>query len=159
MVTLRRLGYHGANQREIYLLTLDALSMPLTLPEIEGRRFACLCLLDAKGVSTEVLGTFCSRLLHAGCAYLCTWGPDCERVHDIMDEQIVGDNPPHSYAGAVLTTWPAEEPLERAIWYFLYCTDPDKDYAPNGCDTGLIITVAESDWNAQIEKYVSAELA
>jgi hypothetical protein len=57
-----------------------------------------------------------------------------------------------------MTTWRAPESLDDALWYFLECTVPDAKYAPDGCQAGLVITFAGSDWNEAIEQHVSTEL-
>jgi hypothetical protein len=158
MIVPRRLGHHSASNREVYLLTLDDLDAPFTLSDIQGGHFTCFCALNAEGLPTDELGKFCSHLLQLGCAYLCVWGPDCERVHDIMDEEIVGDNPPQSYLGCVMTTWHAKDSLKDSVSFFLDNTEPDDTYAPNGCNAALIITRAGNDWNATIEKFVTAEI-
>jgi hypothetical protein len=89
--------------------------------------------LDAQDRSGSELGRFCLHLLQLGCPYLCTWGPDSERVHDIMDEESAGNNPPQSDQGCVMTTWHEKESLRDALSFFLDCTCPDGAYAPNGC--------------------------
>ncbi len=159
MVAPRFLGHHSASNREVYLLILDDLGTSFTLPDIQGHQFTCFCALNAEGLPAGALGKFCSRLLQLGCVYLCTWGPDCERVHDIMDEEIVGNNPPQSYLGCVITTWHAKDSLREALDFFLDCTLPDETYAPNGCNAALIISCPGNDWNATIEKYVTAEIS
>jgi hypothetical protein len=158
MIAPRCLGHHSASNREVYLLTLDDLDAPFTLPDIQGRHFTCFCALNAEGLPADQLGKFCSHLLQLGCAYLCAWGSDCERVHDMMDEEIVGDNPPQSYIGCVMTTWHAKDSLTDALSFFLDNTEPDEAYAPNGCNAALIISRAGSEWNTAIEKYVTAQI-
>jgi hypothetical protein len=158
MVAPRSLGHHPASRREVLLLNLDELSTPYTLPTIKGRHFVCFCAMDAGPIRADDLQSFCSRLLQLGCAYLCAWGPDCERVHDIMDERVVGENPPESYIGCVMTTWHADESLEEALWFLLFCTSPDETYAADGCDVDLIISVGSGPWSAAIEQYVSVQI-
>jgi len=100
------------------------------------------------------LGELCSQLLKLGCAYLSTWGPDCERVHDIMDK--VADAESNITSGVVMTTWHDDESLSEALWYFLNCTHPDEEYAPKGCDLGLVVVVASKEWTAEIELRMGA---
>jgi hypothetical protein len=94
------------------------------------QQFACLCVIDASSIETHELSAFCSRLIDLGCAYYCTWGPDCERVHDIMDQQVIGENPPATDIGCLMTTWHAQESLAEAVDFFLTWTVPDEEYAP-----------------------------
>src|ERR1035438_5466181 len=79
------------------------------------------------------------------------WGPDCERVHDAMDAEIVGENPPTTYIGCVMTTWHAEDTLREAFDYFLDCTTPNEDFAPGGCASALTVVVRATDWAEDIE--------
>ena len=83
--------------------------------------------MDATALAAAELGEFCRHLLRSGCAYLCTWGPDCERVHDVMDQAVVGENPPDTYLGCVMTTWHEKESLIDALEYFFDCTLPDSN--------------------------------
>jgi hypothetical protein len=158
MTAPRFLGYHSASKRKVLLLALDEPDTLFTLPTIKGRHFVCFCAMDAKHIPVDVIGKFCSRLLDLGCAYLCTWGPDCERVHDIMDELVVGNNPPESDVGDVMTTWHADDLLEEALAFFLFATEPDKTYAPNGCEVALIMSIGSDHWKVAIEQYVSDQI-
>ncbi len=94
MVEPQYLGRHNASGRDVYLLTLNSLNTLFFLPTSEVAHFACLCALNAKSLPPDEIGRFCSRLLDLGCAYFCAWGTESERVHDIMDEMVVGGTPP-----------------------------------------------------------------
>jgi hypothetical protein len=70
---------------------------------------------DASSLSAEVIGEAAAQLLEAGLMYLCAWGPDCERVHDIFDEMEVIREIDSGVESKrfLLTTW-HNEPLEEA---------------------------------------------
>ena len=161
MTSPRLLGYQTRYhdlERDVLLMGLDEVAAPYAPPAIERRQFVCLCAMDARSVTNGDLRHFCSRLLRLGCAYLCAWGPDCERVHDIMDEIVIGDNPPDSYVGCVMTTWHADWSLRATLDFFLFNTYPDKDYAPGGCQTALAISIGSEEWATAIEKYLLKKL-
>jgi hypothetical protein len=122
MMNARSLGFYHATNRAIFVLTFDSLNAAYVSPNSDGQRFVCFCAMDARAMSADELGKFCSGLPQLGCAYLCTWGPDCQRVHDIMDEEIVGDNPPDTKWGDVMTTWHEKDSLEDALHFFLTYT-------------------------------------
>jgi hypothetical protein len=42
-------------------------------------------------------------------------GPDCERVHDIIDEVIVNRNPGETDEDVIMTTWHDDEALNEAL--------------------------------------------
>jgi hypothetical protein len=147
-------GYDATTERQIWTLKLDALQPAFAWDELQGKKFACLCAMDASSISTDELSSFCSHLIGLGCAYFCVWGPDCERVHDIMDEEVIGDEPPATDIGCLMTTWHAKEPLVKAVDFFLICTLPDEEYAPAGCPYGLAITVGSTEWATEIHQHL-----
>jgi hypothetical protein len=147
-------GYDATQERQIWLLTLDTLQTAFAWDELRGQKFVCLCAMDASSIPIDELSAFCSHLIDLGCAYFCVWGPDCERVHDIMDEEVIGDNPPATDLGCLMTTWHARESLAEALDFFLTCTIPDEAYAPNGCPYGLAIPVGSADWTAKIDRHI-----
>jgi hypothetical protein len=148
----RLVGYEAKTERQIWLLKLDALQSTFSWAEAHGQKFACLCAMDASSIPNDELSAFCSQLIHLGCAYFCAWGPDSERVHDIMDEEVIGDDPPASYIGCLMTTWHATESLGDAVEFFLSCTIPDEECAPTGCPYGLAIAVGPTEWATRIEQ-------
>ena len=61
-------------------------------------------------------------MLEQGIAYLCVWGTDCERVHDLFDLERMPDEPK---GRVVMTTWHSKESLSEALWFFANCVEPD----------------------------------
>ena len=54
----------------------------------------CLFLAnDATAIPDEDVRKAAALLLQEGIAYLCVWGPDCERVHDLFDLECIPDEP------------------------------------------------------------------
>jgi hypothetical protein len=126
-------------ERELFALELNK---PDEFPDrllLSSPRFACLLAWDASKFSVDVVGRLARKLLDSGAVYICVWGPDCERVHDIIDEEGVGPNPPPIADRVVMTTWHANERLAEAIWYVLHCY-PDEAYA-TGCDSTLGVAI------------------
>ena len=158
MVEPQYLGRHNASGRDVYLLTLNSLNTLFFLPTSEVAHFACLCALNAKSLPPDEIGRFCSRLLDLGCAYFCAWGTESERVHDIMDEMVVGGTPPFSYVGCVMTTWHAAESLEDVLGFFLNWTQPDEEFAPNGCRVAVIISISGARHDREIVQSVCGHL-
>lgn len=147
-------------KRAFFLLEIESLEDE-RLKNLETEPFTCFCALDASKLSVQLISDFCVRLLRAGCLYFCVWGPDCERVHDIMDENIVmmdiaGEDLPISFChfedfSGVMTTWHSDEPITEALYFFTQCAILD---AP--CK-GLMLSVNSPEWSSEIESYVSSE--
>lgn len=119
--------------------------------ELPMGNFVCLLAWDATNASDDTVVDVATRLLSAGACYFVCWGPDCERVHDLIDAVICdpdnpGDLPPRSF---VMTTWHNAAPLEEAIWYFLVNTWPDESYEET-THTAVAVTIASTAWGAEI---------
>jgi hypothetical protein len=155
-MTARRLGYHELSNRDVFLMDIDSLVRPLPGLTLPSRYFSCLCVMDARSVSVDDVWDFSKHLLRAGCAYFCAWGPDCKRVHDIMDEIIVGDDPPRSSFEDIMTTW-HEESLTDALEFFFLWTAPHEAHI-SGCRSVLVITVGSPVWTQEIADYISGRI-
>jgi len=86
MAKPRFFQYDPKTDRQIWLLELDTLPASLDWDDLHPHKFVCLCAMDASSISSDALSGFCSELVDRGCAYFCAWGPDCERLHDVMDQ-------------------------------------------------------------------------
>jgi hypothetical protein len=80
-------------------------------------------------------------------AYFCGWGPDCSRVHDVVDMEVVRRDLPDD--AHVMTTWHDEEDLDDALWFAQFAL-PDDDYIDT-CRAVLAIVVDQPEWSARLE--------
>jgi hypothetical protein len=148
------IGRDSATERDLFALALPS---PEALPErvrLSSPRFICLVAWDATGVSAQRIGVFARKLLDSGAVYVCAWGPDCKRVHDIIDEEEVGPNPPEEVDRLVMTTWHDDEPLTEAIWFALNSSCPDEGYL-EGSDSVLGVAIGSAAWFAEIRSAFS----
>jgi hypothetical protein len=107
---------------------------------------------DARNVSTDTIARVAKRLLVSGLIYVCVWGPNCKRVHDIFDDIRAGDGSIES-SFTLMSTWHSDEPLEEALWFFIECAFPlDTEMATT---SHLAITVGSSDWAASVRHALS----
>ena len=66
-------------------------------------------------------------------------------MHDLFD--TVAD----SYDPLIMTVWEPDEPLDEAIWEFLYTTHQHAEYWDT-CRSAIAVSVGHPDWAAQIER-------
>jgi hypothetical protein len=151
-------GHNNEYQRDVALLVLDRIDDVFDDALLLGRPFACLVAMDATKESGTSIGVFCAKLMSLGCVYLCTWGPDCKRVHDIMDEVVVGENPPDTYVGCLMTTWHEKEPFAKALWFLFFCAEPNRDFAPAGADLDLIISIGTGQTLEELKTIIEKTL-
>jgi len=138
-------GRSEAPDRDLYfahLSDLDEWPDDLQAPK---PHFVAFLAMDASSVESNRIAAFADRLISQGMVYLCAWGPDCERVHDIFDEAI-GRNTTTDGA-AFWTIWHDDEELVHALWFALFSTPPDDDADPSAL---LAVVVDHSEWSAQI---------
>ena len=86
------------------------------------------------------------------------WGPDCERVHDIIDEAVVSRNPGETDEDVIMTTWHEDETIEEALWFAVNSAFPAGAYEQT-CKTFVTIAVGSQDWGSQIAKKLSKSVS
>jgi hypothetical protein len=147
---LREYAFDSVMERRMFSLEIPSASaLPrLTLPT---GNFACLLAWDARGASADVVSAVVEPLLRAGASYFVCWGPDCERVHDIIDEIV--SSPDNDFGvpqdSCIMTTWHTSEPLSDALWFFLVNSWPDEHYQ-DSTHAALAISIGSSAWAAEI---------
>ncbi len=140
--------------RQLFALQVSASTEISEATQIVRPHFAVFLAWDATSVATEEISRLATLLHNRGLAYLCAFGPGCERVHDIFDEvevELEGARPSDS---VIMTTWHDDERLEEALWFFVYCSFPDAAYEAT-CDTGIVVTIGNSQWATQVAEYLS----
>lgn len=119
---MNRLGQITIFNRPVYFASVPDFAS-LSDIELPSANSVILLLADANGVDPEPIYSAASRLIERGAIYVCTWGTDCERVHDIFDEADVGDGTNDSDE-FIMTTWHADDSLDEAVDFFLTCAFP-----------------------------------
>ena len=145
-------GDHGITDRDLYLLELvNPFDMPAQFA-LSSPHFACFLAWDATEASVEEIDSVLRPLLASGVGYLCTWGADCQRVHDIADELF---DPVVSPKGTVvMTTWHDEETLAEAVEFFLNCSFPH-EYYEETLRSGIAISIGSPPATIAIAGMVS----
>jgi hypothetical protein len=155
MGAIEKLGYDSVSKRDLFVLDIPTSAhLPAEL-SLTTPRFVCLIAWDARRASVDEISRVAVDLLRHGAVYVCSWGPDCERVHDIVDEERVGVNPSSGASGIVMTTWHAKESLAQAIRFALVAAWPDECYAED-CGSTLGVAIGSSLWAAEIRTAFSS---
>jgi hypothetical protein len=152
MPEIERFGTAGTCDRELFLLQLSDFSeLPHRLP-LEGPHFVCLVVCDATNAGTVELGRFSESLLSQGAVYLMCWGPDCERLRDIIDDTIVGDREPMPrFDTSILTCGRVQEPLDDVLNVFLGSSWPDDKFS-DSCRSAVAVCVAQPRWCSRVRE-------
>jgi hypothetical protein len=134
----RRFGVGGLPSLKDVQSALDAVST----------HFCLFLAIDATSVNDGEIRETARLLLEQGIAYLCVWGPDCERVHDLFDLERMPDEPK---GRVVMTTWHSKESLSEALWFFANCAEPDDGFEAD-CTDWIALCFSNDSWGKQIRR-------
>jgi hypothetical protein len=153
--TFARIGIDDVSERALLLLDADtSADLPASIV-VGGKYFVSLIAWDVRTVEASDIAHVARVLLDAGCVYFCCWGPGCERVHDIIDEEYVGDGTSvNDDDSTIMTTWHIEESLEEAAWFALNLAFPDDRFF-DSCKTVVSICIGNSEWKSALEKAIA----
>jgi hypothetical protein len=125
--------------------------------QIPSKRFRLFVAADVTGCTTEAISEFAVGALKNGMLYFCAWCPDCERFHDIVDEQIVMDDIGEKlFAGpgkddTIMTTWHNSESLQEALDFFKSLAFPTEGFA-NDSEYWFAVCLNNPGWAASIRQ-------
>ena len=105
-------------------------------------QFIVLVAADTGDISAEDMALAAEGLLGTGARYICCWGPDCERFHDVCDEcsYELGN-----IDAVVMTTSHPQESLEEALWFATHSATPDDAY-PDALASVAVVVVGNTEW-------------
>jgi len=142
MSELCAIGREESTQRDLFIFDAPSpADVPATLT-FPSRYFACLLAWDATSYSDTDIAAIARTLLTSGCVYVCCWGPDCERVHDVFDAEEAALRPDGPFA---ISTWHNNETLADVLWDVLFIAWPD-DLFWGGCRSTACISIGEPAW-------------
>ena len=121
---------------------------------IHGKHCVVFLAMDARPMSVDEIGHIANWALAQGAVYLCAWGPDCERVHDIIDEVVGNRDLGRTDEDVIMTTWHEYEVLDEALWFAVNSAFPAGAYEQT-CKTLVAVAVGSQDWGSQIAKNLS----
>ena len=137
-------GHHAETQRKLVLHHVKSLVDLPTILNSDGGYFVAMLVCDARNLSANVISTAARKLIDDGCAYFCCWGNDCERVHDIFDEEWVGNGFVDAPDDTIMTTWHANETIEQFIEFSLLHTQPTTKFQ-NDCNAVIAIVIDDAE--------------
>jgi hypothetical protein len=155
---MNAIGKNEVTQRELYLLSLPTLQDPLPNLELPAPYFGAFLVCDADQIADTVIVELAHSLLRQGLVYLCVWGKDCERVHDLFDDVIVELDPCETDESVRMTTWLDRVSLDEALWHFLCVAFPADHYREN-CKAELIVVAGDERMASQIRARLTGQSA
>ena len=153
MANLQKFGKDPINVRDLYFLSVKDLNEIPSDITLSSPNFACLIVWDSRNATVDEISSIAEPLLEYGCSYFCSWGPGCERVHDIIDEidskKFIDLG--SSEESIIMTTWRNDEILQEALYFFLNETWPDEYYEGTTLSS-LAIVIGNQEWSEIVKK-------
>jgi hypothetical protein len=114
--------------------------------------FTLLLACDASSLADDEILHNLKPLVDVGLVYASAWGPDCSRVHDLVDHIVVLNE----FAGDerdyfLMTTWHSHESLEDTTWYFKMCVLPSEQHAFDNFSR-VAVAIGNRDWADVIQR-------
>ena len=148
---MKAVGKNEITEREIYLLSLPALQDHPPNLELPSPYFGAFLVCNSDPITDTVIVELAHSLLRQGLVYLCVWGKDCERVHDLFDDVIIEHDPCETDKSVKITTWLDRVSLDEALWHFLFVAFPADHYWEN-CKAELIVVAGDGRMASQIRE-------
>lgn len=149
-------GTYEATGRQLFLLAvpgLDDLPGNLKLPSLH---FVLMIAMDAGHISAQALLNLAKWALCHGAVYICAWGPDCERLHDLIDRVIMESNSNETDETVIMTTWHDKESLDEALWFTLNTTCPATAYEST-CGSTVVLCIGNDGWQSHLARQCKSE--
>ncbi|MDN5942604.1 MAG: hypothetical protein L0H94_12030 [Nitrospira sp.] len=131
------------------------LSSPIA---IHGKHCVVFLAMDARPMSVDEISNIANWALAQGAVYFCVRGPDCKRVHDIIDEAVVCRNSGETDEDVIMTTWHEDEALDEALWFAVNSAFSAGAYEGT-CETLVAIAVGSKEWGSQMTKILSESVS
>ena len=152
MTVITKVGFDPLTERELYSLSIDRLDEIPESINLSSEHFACFIAWDSESTSVDEISKLVEVLIKNGGAYFCSWGNDCQRVHDIIDGI---DAYPYNNIGSpedsvIMTSWHENESIDEALYYFLTFTSPDEFYE-SSMNSSLAISIGSKEWSNVID--------
>jgi hypothetical protein len=154
MKQLRNHGKDPTSGRHLLSLGVSALPDLAGALDLPSQHFIALVACDAALASVDEMSEASAWLLTQGAVVIATWGPGCERFHDIIDETGLDINPAETDETVVLTTWHDADSLAEAVWFVVNTIAPAPAYQGT-CNTVVGISVGNTAWQTEIEDWLA----
>lgn len=141
--------YPAQSPKNFYLCGAETLNSLVSQISPNSSHYGLFLAVDSRNIETKTILEAAESLIPKGLAYLCAWGPDCERVHDCFDELLSEANPEPTEADVVMTTWHDHETLEEALSYFANSAGAAANYATS-CKDWIAAVVGNQDWQDRV---------
>jgi hypothetical protein len=154
MGELETFAPHPESERHLYGLTAEFIDeWPASL-ELATEHFVALVACDPADLLDKDIAQFAKTLIGQGARYIAVWGPDCERVHDVVDETVANLDPDSNADSVILTEWHDDESFAEAVYSAVHSNFPASDWEPT-CNSVVVGVVGSERRVKQYRAWLS----
>jgi len=151
MVAVINHGKDKETKRWLCTLAIECIDdLPSNL-DLPSKHFCLLVVADSRRLTEKAIYQFAVSLLRQGAVYICTWGPGCERVHDLFDQARDELNPQATGWDIIMTSWHNDDTLDEVVWLAINTTWP-ADYYWDSCQTVLMVIIDNNEWAEKVSR-------
>jgi hypothetical protein len=132
-------------EKVFYLCSADSIKSLADKIIPSTAHFGLFLAMNSNDIDDDSVLQGARNLFSKGLASLCTWGPGCERLHDLFDDEADQINLELSGDDVIMTTWHADEPLEDALWFFARTAFVTGKFAKT-CKDWIIAPISNPGW-------------
>jgi hypothetical protein len=129
MTPVRRAEISGGARQQIFRTSqrggLGSLAEVVLQCLDAGMSYAPKIVLKLPMANPHVLASFVEACLKDGVELIAVVGPDCENVHDLIDDFIIGDG--SNDKRSIVTSWHTDEPFDEVLEFAREWTAKSED--------------------------------
>lgn len=152
------IGHDPASDRSLILYAAKTPGEFQSGFEAPSQYFVVMLVCDGRLISDRDIAELSRRLIGAGCVYLCCWGQDCERVHDLFDTEWIDNGFDAECGDTIMTTWHTDDSLDDFIEYAVSFTEPTRKYQKQ-CNSVVAIVIDDAQALSRINEVFRAPAA
>ena len=148
---LEQIGFESTSERTLHMLALKRFEDWPDSIDVGAKHFTLMVAADSRHAFRGSIERAARTSLASGAAYVCMWGPGCERMHDIFNEVRDAQRNAQTGVSVVMTTWHEHDSLQEALWFFLASTYPDEEFADT-TNAAVAVVVGNEGWSSEIAR-------
>ena len=145
---MNKIDINGLKEKSIYFENVSHFSEIENL-KFPSNGFVLFLAANRANVKEQEIVLTAKKLITSGLTYICTFGPDCEKGHDIFDYANILWEQEHKTEFLVMSTWHAHETLEEALYFCILNAEP-KDVKEIESSM-VVLSVGNLEWSKTIQ--------
>lgn len=120
-----------------------------------GEHFVLFVAMDTCVLPEKSLASVAATAVRAGASYICCWGPECSRFHDVLEGTDSACQHDGSSERNIMTACQQGKSLEQALGFAVHVARPRPQFEAS-TRAVIAVAIANPAWASRIETYLAA---